>query len=154
MEPVKGDQISRLGQRLKYNAVVDKSTRQVDNNGVICGCLISGKRSTAEHSQASATANDAVNPPLNVAKQDQSAVKLKPSACRRFIFLSEKLVITDIPTQGTSETESELERYVAECRMNYQRVGIGLVANAKKRFHTSLTICIRHGLCTSIGGIL
>ena len=75
------------------------------------------KRSTAEHPQASATANDAVNPSLNVAKQDQSDVKLKPPASMRFKFLSEKLVITDIPTQGTSETESELERYVAECRI-------------------------------------
>ena len=35
----------------------------------------------------------------------------------RFKFLSEKLVITDISTQGTSETENELERYVAECRI-------------------------------------
>ena len=75
------------------------------------------KRSTAEHPQASATANDAVNSPLNVAKQDQSDVKLKPPACMRFKFLSEKLVITDIYNRGTSETESELERYVAEYRI-------------------------------------
>ena len=51
---------------------------------ITSGRLISGKRSTAEHSQVSATANDAVKPPLNVAKLDQSDVKLKPSACRRF----------------------------------------------------------------------
>ena len=75
------------------------------------------KRSTAEHSQASATASDAVNPPFNVAKQDQSDVKLKPPACTRFKFVSEKLVTTDIPTQSTSETESELERYFAERRI-------------------------------------
>ena len=61
----------------KYNAIVDKSTCQVDNNGVIYGRLISGKRSTAEHPQASATANDAVNPPLNASKQDQSKSSLQ-----------------------------------------------------------------------------
>ena len=76
------------------------------------------KRSTAEHPQASATANDAVSPSLDVAKQDQSDVKLKPSACMRFKFLSEKLVITDISTRGTSETESELERYGAESKLS------------------------------------
>ena len=75
------------------------------------------KRSTAEHPQASTTANDAVNPPLNVAKLDQSDVKFKPLASMRFKFLSEKIVITDIPTQGTSETESELERNIAQYRI-------------------------------------
>ena len=53
--------------------------------------------------------------PMNVAQQEQSDVKLKPPACMRIKFLSERLVITDTPTQGTSQTESKLERYVAEC---------------------------------------